>query len=428
MDVDRVYREVSGTAVATLIRVFGDVGLAEDAVHDAFVVASKRWRADGVPPNPAGWIITTAKRRALDHLRRSARGTELLKEVALAESARLDDRSESHDGAVADDRLRLFFTCCHPALRAEHQVALTLRLLGGLTVEQIADGFLVSPAAMAKRLTRAKYKIAAASIAYRVPDRAELPQRLRNVLTAVALIYTSGNSDLLPGELLRIEAIRLSRSLAALLPEHPETDGLLALLLLNESRIPARLPDGGSVLLADQDRSRWDRTMIDEGQVLVRRCIRRDRPGPFQLQAAIQAVHVNAPTSSETDWQQIVQLYDHLTALTPSPIVAMNRAIAVSEADGPEAGLHLLDAIAPTLDRHARFHSARASMLVLLDRHSAAREAHRQAAEWSTSEKDRETYQTLAANPSRATAFPNAVGEPGASEFGRPRSRGPSGL
>jgi RNA polymerase sigma-70 factor (ECF subfamily) len=396
VEIDRAYREVSGTAVATLIRVFGDVGLAEDAVHDAFVVASQRWNDDGIPPNPAGWIITTAKRRAIDHLRRSARGTELLEEAALTDSAGIDGAGSALDDAVSDDRLRLFFTCCHPALRTEHQVALTLRLLGGLSIEQVAEGFVVSPAAMSKRLTRAKYKIAAASIPYRVPDRDELPERLRSVLMAVSLIYTAGNPDPSSGELLRSEAIRLARSLAALLPEHPETDGLLALLLLNESRVPARATDESAVLLTDQNRSRWDHTMIVEGQALVRRCIRRDQPGPFQLQAAIQAVHANAPSSSDTDWPQIVTIYDHLTTLMPTPIVAMNRAIAIGERTGPEAGLIQLDAIQPALDRHARFHAARASMLIRLDRDDEASAAYQQAAEWSTSDRDRETYEDLA--------------------------------
>ena len=396
MEIDRVYREVSGTAVATLIRVFGDVGLAEDAVQDAFVVASLRWSDDGIPPNPAGWIITTAKRRAIDHLRRSARGAELLEHVAFNDAVLSSDTPSAHHDVVTDDRLRLFFTCCHPALRTEHQVALTLRLLGGLTVEQIADGFLVSTSAMAKRLTRAKYKISAANIPYRVPDRDELPERLRGVLMAVSLIYTAGNAHPSSGEMLRTEAIRLARSLSTLVPEDPETDGLLALLLLNESRIPARTAHGCTVLLADQDRNRWDRTMIDEGHALVRRCIDRDRPGPFQLQAAIQAVHADAPGSGDTDWRQIVEIYDQLNTLTPTPIVAMNRAIAIGEADGPQAALRLLDAIPPTLDLHARFHAARASMLVRLNRGSAAQAAYLEAMAVTTSQVDRDTYRRLA--------------------------------
>jgi RNA polymerase sigma-70 factor (ECF subfamily) len=318
--VGQVFREVYGQAVATLIRIFGDITLAEEAVQEAFVVASDRWRSDGIPPNPAGWIVTTARNRAIDDLRRSARGRELLEQLgsvsATSQAPGTDERDE--DGPVTDDQLRLIFTCCHPALRPEHAVALTLRLLGGLSVDEVGRSFLISGPAMAKRLVRAKYKIKAANIPYRVPAEADLPERLRSVLSVLYLISNTGLDG--PERVsLRSEAIRLARALVGLMPDEPEAAGLLALMLLSESRASARTSEGALVLLRDQDRSTWARAMIEEGHAIVRACIRRGRPGPYQLQAAIQAVHCNAPSFGETDWLQIVALYDQLISVSPRP-------------------------------------------------------------------------------------------------------------
>lgn len=381
--MERVFRDEYRQVVATLVRVFGDITVAEDAVQDAFVVASERWPRDGVPPNPAGWIVTTARRRALDGRRRASRGREL------AELAELGGRGADagHDGPVHDDQLRLIFTCCHPALRTEHQVALTLRLLGGLTVEEVARSFLVGDAAMTKRLVRAKHKIKAAGIPYRVPEAADLPERLHAVLSVVCLIYNTGADD--PGRAeLRREAIRLARALDALLPAEPEAAGLLALLLLAESRAAARWAGGEQVLLADQDRTRWDRTLIAEGHGIVRRCIRRDRPGPFQLQAAIQAVHCAAESVDATDWPQIVTLYDHLHEVTPTAVVALNRAIAVGEVDGPARALEELDRLAGELDGYAHWHAARGAVLRRLG-DAAATDAYRRAVDLAPTEHDR---------------------------------------
>ena len=388
-DVERVFREVYGQAVATLIRVFGDITLAEDAVQDAFVVAIDRWQTGGIPPNPAGWIVTTARNRAIDGLRRSARGRELHEQQVVAASTprgRGDDWEEG--GPVSDDQLRLIFTCCHPALRTEHQVALTLRLVGGLSVNEVARSFLVSEAAMAKRLVRAKYKIKAAKIPYRVPAEADLPERLRSVLSVVYLIYNIGGDDPERASL-RSDAIRLARSLAGLMPNDPEAAGLLALILLNESRMPARTAQGTLVLLRDQDRTSWDRTMIEEGHAIVRACVRRDRPGPFQLQAAIQAVHCNADSFEATDWPQIVALYDHLFSFMPSPVVALNRAIAIGETEGPGAALNALDAIAADLDNYHLMHAARGTTLRRLGQRDAAKAAFERAAQLAATEADR---------------------------------------
>jgi len=388
--VERVFREAYGQAVATLIRVFGDITLAEDAVQDAFVIASGRWRRDGIPPNPAGWIVTTARNRAIDDLRRSARGRELHEQLgAIATPSRGPGTEEQgEDGPVKDDRLRLIFTCCHPALRPENRVALTLRLLGGLSVDEVARSFLVSESAMAKRLVRAKYKIKAAKIPYRVPDEADLPSRLASVLSVLYLIYNTG----LDGQeraSLRSEAIRLARALVELMPDEPEAAGLLALMLLSESRAAARTAEGDLVLLRDQDRTRWDRSMIEEGQAIVRACIRRGRPGPYQLQAAIQAVHSDADSFEATDWPQIVALYDRLYSVMPTPVVALNRAIAVAEVEGPNVALMTLNAIAPDLDSYHLLHAARGTMLRRLGQRDAAQAAFERAAHLAAMEADR---------------------------------------
>ena len=388
--IERVFREAYGQAVATLVRIFGDITLAEDAVQEAFVVASGRWRSHGVPPNPAGWIVTTARNRAIDALRRSARGMELHEQLGPVATTSHGQGPEEwgEDGAVRDDQLRLIFTCCHPALRMEHRVALTLRLLGGLSVEEVARSFLVSESAMAKRLVRAKYKIKAARIPYRVPEEADLPERLRSVLSVLYLIYNTGLDG--PGRAsLRSEAIRLARALVELMPDEPEASGLLALMLLSESRVPARTAEGALVLLRDQDRTEWDGSMIEEGHAIVRACVRRGQPGPFQLQAAIQAVHCDADSFEATDWPQIVALYDHLWMVMPTPVVALNRAIAIAEIEGPGGALTTLDAIAPDLDDYHLMHAARGTMLRRLGRRDAARAAFERASTLATTEADR---------------------------------------
>jgi RNA polymerase sigma-70 factor (ECF subfamily) len=342
-EVARIFREESGRSVATLIRVVGDIDLAEDAVQEAFAVALRKWPAHGLPPNPGGWITTTARNRALDRLRREARGRELLGEVAVLSSGDQEPGMPEEVGPVQDDRLRLIFTCCHPALSTQAQVALTLRLLGGLSTDEVARAFLVTEPTMATRLVRAKHKIKAARIPYRVPGEHELPDRLRPVLAVVYLVYTAGLTSPANPDLCA-EAIRLARILAALMPDEPEVAGLLALLLLTESRRASRLaPDGSLVVLGEQDRTRWDQALIAEGQAIVRRCLRRNQPGPYQLQAAINAVHADAPTVEETDWSQIVALYDHLLAVAPTPVVALNRAIAIGEVQGPAAALALVE-------------------------------------------------------------------------------------
>ncbi|WP_369387294.1 RNA polymerase sigma factor [Streptomyces sp. CG1] len=389
--IETVFRAEYGRAVSVLVRFLGDIDLAEEAVQDAFTTAVRTWPEAGVPPSPAGWIITTARNRAIDRLRR-----ESTRDARHAEAARLyaphlyapDPHAPDappEEGPVRDDRLRLIFTCCHPALAPQARVALTLRLLGGLSTAQIARAFLVPEPTLAQRLVRAKAKIRDACIPYRVPRDADLPERLGGVLAVVYLIFNEGYTG---DPALCAEALRLGRLLAALMPDEPEVTGLLALMLLTESRRPARQGvDGVLVPLPEQDRSRWDRALIAEGQDLVRRCLRRGRPGPYQIQAAINAVHSDAPTAAATDWRQILHLYDQLMAVAPSPVVALNRAVAVAETEGPATALALLDTL--DLDRYHVLHAVRADLLRRLHRPAEAATEYARAADLTASEAER---------------------------------------
>ncbi|MEU9805702.1 RNA polymerase sigma factor [Mycobacterium sp. NPDC050853] len=383
-DIGRIFREEYGRTVAMLIRYFGSIDLAEDAVQEAFEVAIAKWPQDGIPPNPGAWITTTARNRGIDKLRRDQRRDELSEEATTLLEQSREQPEPQEVGPVQDDRLRLIFTCCHPALSPEAQVALTLRLLGGLTTAEIANAYLVSESTMAARITRAKKKIASAGIPYRVPADHDLPDRLSSVLAALYLVYNEGYAASSGTSLTRTdlsgEAIRLVRVLTDLMPDEPEAVGLLALVLLTEARRPARTDTGGAlVLLADQDRTQWNHEMIDEGHELVRRCLRRNAPGPYQIQAAINAVHDDAPSAARTDWGQVVALYDQLTVFTPTTVVALNRAVAIGERDGAQAGLDAIELLRQDLDTYYPLHAARADLLTRLSRNREAADAYRKA-------------------------------------------------
>jgi RNA polymerase sigma-70 factor (ECF subfamily) len=375
--ISGIVRAEHGRIVASLIRRLGDIDLAEDAVADALVAALERWPVDGIPPNPGAWLTKTAGNKAIDRIRREGK-----RDAKYAEAAMLtDDTPPPDEGPVDDDRLRLIFTCCHPALAPENRVALTLRLLGGLTVGEIAHAFLVPETTMAQRITRSKQKIKNANIPYRVPRAEDLPTRLGGVLAVLYLIFNEGYLAT-EGEGLRAdlsnEAIRLTRQLTGLI-DAPEVTGLLALMLLTEARRPARVADGALVTLDEQDRSLWDAGLVDEGHQLVRRCLATNRPGPYQLQAAINAVHTDALDGSMTDWSQVVQLYDQLLEMQPSPIVELNRAVAVAELDGPEVALSIVERL--DLAAYHPWHVARAELFRRLDRYDDARAAYDQALE-----------------------------------------------
>ena len=393
--VDRIFREESGRVVAGLIRAVGDIDLAEESVQDAFVSALEHWARHGLPPNPGAWIATTARNKAIDRLRRQKRFTQKVDALAqLMATETADLPSAGPD--VEDDRLRLIFTCCHPALSRDAQVALTLRLLGGLRTPEIARAFLIPEPTLAQRLVRAKRKIRQAGIPYRVPPAEELPERVDSVLHVLYLVFNEGYSATSGATLVRremtTEAIRLARLVAELMPSQPEVLGLLALLLLQDSRRDSRQAESGElVVLSEQDRSRWDRERIYEGLAVLERASLLGPPGPYQLQAAIAAEHARAAEAGETDWPRIVRLYDVLLAIVPSPVVALNRAVAVSMAEGPERGLDIVDSLVARGDLagYHLLHSTRAELLRRLGRAADAAAAFQHAADLATNDVER---------------------------------------